>query len=415
MSVPNRPRPVITRSEWGLLAMLAAVHFTNILDFVIVMPLAPSMKKDLQITSIQFGNIVAAYGYASFVGNLLAAKFLDRFGRKSAMLSAYFGFTVSTLACGLAQSYESLVAARAIAGIFGGILGAAVFATIGDVFADYRRGTAMGTVMSAFAVASVIGVPVGLGIAETMGTLAPFTVLAGLAAVFWVGVALVMKPLRGHLAIPGPRASLVHLATQPSHLIAFAFTTSLVLGSFTVVPYIADSMTANAGQQIEHVKYVYLVAGIFTFISTNLIGRLSDRFGKRLMYRALAIAAIASTLMLTNLPTVPLWVAIMSATVFMVTTSGRMVPAQALLTASAAPAVRGGFLSLNMAVQSVGMGVASQIGASLLDQSPDGRLNGYPVVGLVAAASALISIFLVGRLRSVEVPRPAATNEVAGH
>jgi predicted MFS family arabinose efflux permease len=408
-----RPRPTISRGEWGLLLLLAGVQFTNILDFVIIMPIAPWAKDRFQIDSNQFGHIVAAYGFASFVGSILAAKYLDRFGRKAALLTVYLGFTVATLLCGLAPTYETLVAARALTGLFGGVVGAAVMAIVGDVFADYRRGTAMGAVMSAFAVASIFGLPAGLLLVEFFGTGAPFVALAGLSLLVWMGCLRVLPTLHAH---PDSRpTTLWKLAVEPNHAIAYVFTTALVMGSFLVVPFLADSMVANSGQKPEHMKYLYPIAGGFTLISTNLIGRLSDRYGKRLVFRIMGSAAIIMAIVLTNLPPVPLWIAIVAATGFMVATSGRMVPAQAMVTASAAPRVRGGFLSLNAAVQSMAMGLASLIGGGLIHQTDDGKLPGYPLVGLLAAASALLSLVLAGVLRSGEMAplRVAAKAESA--
>jgi predicted MFS family arabinose efflux permease len=399
---PSRPKPAISRSEWGLLVLLASVQFTNILDFVIIMPLAPLAKRDFQITSSQFGHAVAAYGFASFVGTILAAKYLDRVGRKAALLALYLGFTLSTLVCGLAPTYETLVIARAVTGLFGGVVGAAVMAIIGDVFADYRRGTAMGAVMSSFAVASIVGVPLGLMLAENFGTGAPFVALAIVSALVWAGTFFVMPSFRGHLAKGHPPASMWGLAAEPNHLLAFSFTVFLVLGSFCVVPYLADSLVANAGQKMSNMKYVYLVAGGFTLFSTNLVGRLADRYGKLRVFRITGTAAIATILIMTNLPPVPLWVVILATTSLMVATSARMVPAMALVTASAAPRVRGGFLSLNAAVQSAAMALASEIGGRLIGQTDDGRLAGFPVVGLIAAGSALVSLLLAGVLRSGE-------------
>jgi DHA1 family inner membrane transport protein len=410
-----RPKLAISRAEWGLLLLLAAVQFTNILDFVIIMPLAPMAKHDFGINSGQFGNVVAAYGFASFAGSILAAKFLDRFGRKRALLALYLGFTVSTLLCGLAPSYETLVAARALAGLFGGVVGAAVYAIVGDVFADYRRGTATGVIMSSFAVASIVGVPIGLMLAEAFGTGAPFVALAVAAGLVWVGNFFVLPSLRDHLAHGHPPASLVRLAMEPNHMLAYTFSISLVFGSFTIVPFLADSLVANAGQKVENLKYVYLVAGLATLVSMNVVGRWADRAGKLRVFRIMASAAVVIALVLTNLPPVPLWVAIAASTAFMVATSGRMVPAQAMLTGSAAPAVRGGFLSLNAAVQSAAMGLASLVGGALINQQPDtGRLAGYPVVGLLAAASAVASLVLGGFLRRADVtPTPIPARDGA--
>src|SRR5262249_50377542 len=161
--------------------------------------------------------------------------------------------------------------------------------------------------------------------------------------------------LREHLANGHHGLPMWKLVTEPNHLLAYAFTTALVLGSFTVVPYIADSMVHNCGQKFEDMKYVYLVAGLFTLVSTNVVGRLADRYGKLSVFRVMGFAAIITVLILTNLPPIPLWVAMVVATAFMVAASGRMVPAQALITGSAGPAVRGGSLSLNAAVQSMAM------------------------------------------------------------
>jgi predicted MFS family arabinose efflux permease len=401
MGDPARPKPVITRAEWGVLLLLAAVQFTNILDFVIVMPLAPWAKVELGINSEQFSYAVGVYGVASAVSSLLAVRFLDQFGRKTVLLAMYLGFTISTLLCGLAPTFWTLVAARGLAGAFGGVLGAAVMATIGDIFADYRRGTAMGVVMSSFAVASVVGIPAGLGLAKMWGIGAPFVGLAVLCAVIWVGVARVFPTIPPH---PERRpVALWTLLKEPGHLLAFAFTTAVVFGSFTVVPFLADSMVANAGQDKEDMPLVYAIAGGVTFFTTNLVGRLADRYGKLRVFRIMGLAAVAMALVVTNLPPIPLWVAVLAATGFMVATSARMVPATALITGSAAPAVRGGFLSLNGAVQSVAMGLASFIGGKLIGQTPDGKLAGYPVVGLVAAGMAVLSLVIAGWLRLADV------------
>ncbi len=409
MTLPARPRPTISRSEWGLLMLLAAVQFTNILDFVIVMPLAPLAKEQFAITSEQFGHIVGAYGFAAFLGSLFAAKFLDRFGRKKAVLTLYFGFTLSTLLCGLAPTYETLVAARAVAGLFGGVVGAGVMAIVGDVFADYRRGTAMGVVMSAFAVASVVGVPLGMFLAEAFNVGTPFVALAGLSLGVWFLGFFLLPPLKGHLDADRVHPTIRELAGSRNHVLAYTFNLALTTSGFLVVPFIADAMVANAGQAKENVKWVYLVGGAVTLVSTNVIGRLADRFGKMLVFRIVAVAAIGMALMLTHLGPVPLWAAVAVGTGFMVTMSGRFVPAQALITGCARPEVRGGFLSLNSSFGFLAMGVASTLAGMLVGDTNDGGhgLPGYPLVGLISAGFAALSLVLVGLLKTADVPSTA--------
>ncbi|HEX3146661.1 MAG TPA: MFS transporter [Gemmataceae bacterium] len=396
-----RPKPTISRGEWGILLLLAAIQFTNVLDFVIMMPLAPWAKLQFDINSTEFSHAVGVYGIASALSSLMAAKYLDRFPRKSVLLAMYAGFTLSNLFCGLAPTYEWLVAARGMAGAFGGVLGSAVMAIIGDIFADYRRGTAMGVVMSAFAVSSVVGIPIGLTLARARGVGAPFVALAALSTIVWLGVARVFPHIPAH---PDRRPVPLHaLIAHSGHLLALAFTMALVMGSFIAIPFLADSMVANAGQVKEDMPIVYAIAGGFTFFTTNISGRLADRYGKLRVFRIMGFLAVVMILVVTNLPPISLWLAVMIATAFMVTTSARMVPAQALITGSAIPAMRGGFLSLNSAMQSAAMGLSSFIGGALIGQTADGRLPGYPLVGLVAASMAIVSLVLAGFLRSAEV------------
>lgn len=401
----------ISRIEWSILLVLAAVQFTNILDFVIVMPLAPNLRADLEIDSQQFGLFVASYGFASFFGTIFAAKFLDRYGRKRALLALYFGFSISTLYCGLAPTFTTILLARAAAGVFGGILGAAVMAIVGDVFADFRRGTAMGIIMSAFAVASVIGVPTGLMIAERWGTQAPFTALAVLCFAVIAVAAMVLPDLPAPDPKRAAKTKLVELLKVSNHRRSFAFTYALVCSSFMVIPYMADAMVANAGVAKSNIKYIYLIAGSATFVSTIFIGKVSDRHGKLLTYRVVASIAIVMLLAVTNLTVVPLYLTIAVCTGFMVFTSGRVVPAQALITGSAIPSVRGGFLSLNSAVQSAGMGAASLCSGYIIGNADDGRLTGYWIVGLIAAAFAVLSILLAGQIKLADQHSPSGPPE----
>lgn len=405
MKPTTPPRPKISRSEWELLILLAAVQFTNVLDFVIVMPLAPFFREQYSITSSQFGLFVGGYGFAACIGSLLSAKFLDRFCRKRALLSLYFGFTFSTLLCGLAPTYETLMIARGFAGFFGGVVGAAVMAIVGDVFADYRRGTAMGVVMSAFAVASVVGIPSGMFLAEQFNAGTPFMALAALCSIVWVLGFFWLPTMRGHMLAGRKHPTVLELAASKNHLLAFAFNLSLTTSGFMVVPFIADAMVANAGQTKENVKYVYLAGGLVTFFSTNLIGRLSDRFGKKLVFRIVAIIAIIMATILTNLTQTSLWVVVLVCTGFMVFMSGRFVPAQALITGCSKPEVRGGFLSLNSSIGFMAMGLASTLSGMLVGQGDDGRLPGYPLVGVISGISAAISLVLVGLLKPVDIAK----------
>jgi predicted MFS family arabinose efflux permease len=136
--------------ERRLLWLLAALQFTHIFDLMMISPLGPQFMRLWQLSAGEFGVLVAVYAVAAALAGVAASFVIDRFDRRSVLLLAYAGFTLSTLACALAPGYASFLVARGLAGIFGGVIGSIVMALVGDLIPVERRGRAMGLVMSAF-------------------------------------------------------------------------------------------------------------------------------------------------------------------------------------------------------------------------------------------------------------------------
>lgn len=158
-----------------LLFILAAIQFTHIVDFMIMMPLGPQLMRVFNISPQEFSFLVSAYTFSAGISGLLVSMIIDRFDRKVAMIISFSGFLLGTLACAVAPEYWILLASRCITGAFGGVLGSLVLAIISDAVEEKRRGKAIGTVMAAFSVASVAGVPFGLFIASKWDWHAPFS------------------------------------------------------------------------------------------------------------------------------------------------------------------------------------------------------------------------------------------------
>jgi predicted MFS family arabinose efflux permease len=386
-----------------VLLVLASVQFTNIVDFMIVMPLGPQLMEALRLSPSRFGLIVSSYTLSACVAGLLASTIIDRFDRKVSFLTLYAGFLVGTLLCGLATSYPALLAARILTGAFGGILGGQSLTIIGDVFPEERRGAATGALMSAFAVASVVGVPFGLYLGTKYGWNTPFFVLAGLSALALPIAIRALPSIRGHLAshvADHPLRRMWEMLSHPDHLRAFALMVTMMLGGFSVIPYISAYLVFNVGIAQESLPATYVAGGLLTLVCSPLIGRLADRIGKLRMYRIVAPASAVLMLVLTNLPPVPLAVAVAVTAVLMASNAGRMVVALAMITACVEPRRRGGFMSINSAVQHLSTGLGAFIGGLILDRASDGSLARYPIVGLLAAASTVASLVLAGLLRA---------------
>lgn len=411
---PEIPR--ITRGEWALILVLVAIHFTHMVDFVIIMPLGKRLMDDFQITAPQFAWIISSYLLAAGFASLLATLVMDRFDRKSVLLTMYAGFGISTLLCGLAPNYEWMLIARTLAGVFGGLAAVAIMAVIGDVFPPEKRGRATGAITAAFGVASSVGLPAGLLLAEWFGRGAPFIALAVFSAVVWVIASFRLPQVRAHLAHArrSPLKEFAAVAKEGNHQRAFVFSFFMVLGTFTVASFLAPYLMGLNGWSEGDLSWIYMISGFLTLIAMSLVGRLADRTGRLALFRILAGAALILGLVLTNLPATPLWVAAIALSAFMVFASGRMVPAQAMLLGAAEPRMRGAFMSLNTAVQHLATGIAPVLAGALIVKGDDGKITGFPLVGLVAAAAALISMALAGRLRmaSIQLPTPGPRGDV---
>jgi predicted MFS family arabinose efflux permease len=390
----------LTRSEWLLLLVLAAVQFTHSMDFMVMMPLGPQCREELSINPQQFALVVSSYGFSAAIAGFLAAFFIDRFDRKVTLLVLYAGLITGTLLCAIAPGYWSLTLARIVAGAFGGIGGAFILVIIGDAFPEIRRGRATGVVMTAFSIASIAGLPAGIMLGNRFGVRTPFGILGLFGLVTWLVAFKILPPMRGHLGRGrGSMAETLAVLRQPAHLRAYAFMIMLVLGSFTIAPHFSDFLVHNVGRAKDDLAYVYLCGGLLTFVTLPLVGRWADRLGKLQVFRLMAACTLVTILVLTNLPALPLWPILVVTTFYWIFTSGRWVPAMALVTSSALPGYRGSFMSINASLQQMAIGLASVVAGAVIGEAHSGELTGYSIAGLIAATSTGVSILLAGRLR----------------
>lgn len=386
-----------------LLFTLAAIQFTNVVDFMIVMPLGPLLKRIFDINPQQFGLIVSAYTFSAGISGFAGAFFIDRFDRKTALLTTYIGFTIGTLACALAPTYETLLLARILTGIFGGVLGALVLAVVGDAIPFERRGAAMGTVMASFSLASIFGVPFGLFLATKMGWHAPFLFLVGIAVIVAVMMYFYMPHMHAHLIKDKPKTNPLTVITQitsnKTQMFALLLMFMLMIGQFGVVPFISNYMVANVGFTEEELTYIYMAGGAFTIFTSPLIGKLADRYGNIRVFTIAILVSIVPMFLITNMPQIHIIYALMVTSLFFITSGGRMIPATTMITATVNPQSRGSFMSINSSVQQISAAIGSLIGGMVVIQDASGKMHNYQYVGYIAIATSIVAIFIARQLR----------------
>jgi predicted MFS family arabinose efflux permease len=398
-----------------VLWLLALTQFTVIMDFMVMMPLAPQLMHAFAIEPAAVAGAVSAYAWCAGLSGLAAAMYIDRFDRKKLLLTMFALFTLSNLACAAAPNFHVLVLSRAFAGLTGGVLGAIVMAIIGDLIPANRRGAATGIVMTSFSMASVLGVPSGVMLAAHYGWASPFYILVLCSLPILLLAARVLPALDGHMAQRAPLSAmlpgLIALYRVPNHLKAFLLSAINMLTGMMIIPFISPVLVGNIGLEPAQITYVYLAGGIATFFTARMIGRWSDRSGAHKVYRIVTLLFILPVLFVTHMPAIPLVGVMLFFPFFMVLASGRNIPMQALMTTVPEPSRRGAFLSANAAIQQVGTGLGALLGGLTLTTDAAGHISGYGLNGWIAAGLALLTVLWVGQIRGAAPVTTAPVGE----
>lgn len=382
-----------------IIAVLTFLQFTVILDFMVLSPLGEQLMKELDISPSQFGIVVSAYALSAGASGLLAAGFADKFDRKKLLLFFYVGFIIGTLLCGLAPDYHSLLIARVVTGVFGGVIGSISFAIITDLFSLQTRGRVMGFVQMAFAASQILGIPIGLYLANKMGWHSPFLLIVGVSVFAGVFIFFYMKPVNAHLQLQTERNALQHLfktVSKPRYLQAFAATALLATGGFMMMPFGTAFSVNNLGVTREDLPMIFSITGLFSIVTGPLIGFFSDKIGKYTIFVIGSVWSIIMVLVYTHQDVIPLWMVIMFNVLMFMGISARIISSSALLTAVPTPADRGAFMGVNASLQQISGGIAAAIaGMIVYQETKTSPLENYPILGYVVCVTTIITIIMM--------------------
>jgi predicted MFS family arabinose efflux permease len=400
MKDATHDKPVLKFSGYQkfIVAVLAFLQFTIILDFMIISPLGAIVMPQLSIGPKQFGVAVSAYAFSAGIAGVLAAGFADRFDRKRLLLFFYSGFMLGTLLCALAPSYELLLVGRVVTGLFAGVVGSVVVAITTDLFPLEMRGRVMGVLQTAFAASQILGLPASLFFASHWNWHAPFMMIVAVGTAVGLIIAFNMQPVDKHLSMKqehSPLMHLIHTVTEPRYLLPFATTALLALGGYMLMPFGSAFVVNNMKIAFDKLPTVYLVTGIATIFAGPLVGRASDRIGKFPVFFFGSAISVVMVLYYTRLGQTSLAALIAINVLLFVGIFSRMIPAQALFTAIPEPTKRGAFSSISSSLQQVSGGVASALAGIIVAQAPDGHLEHFEVLGDVVAAGAVVTVSLM--------------------
>jgi predicted MFS family arabinose efflux permease len=399
-----------------IVAVIAFLQFTIILDFMVLSPLGALIMPALNVTPSQFGLLVSTYAFSAGLSGLLAAGFTDRFDRKRVLLFFYSGFVLGTLLCALASSYHFLLFARMVTGLFGGVIGSTVLAITTDLF-EYRvRGRVMGVVQTAFAASNVLGIPLALLLSNRWGWNAPFLLIVVASLIVGLVIVLKMQPVRAHLVRGPDRNALhhfLHTVSRPSYLQGFATTGFLTVGGFMLMPFMSNFTVHNMGIPLDRLPLVYMVTGICSMIAGPLIGRASDAFGKFIVFACGCAITILMVTIYTHLGVTPLAVVILVSVALFIGVSSRMISSSALISAVPNPADRGSYMAISASIQQFAGGIAATIAGLIVTQRADGTIQHFEVLGYLLTVTTLTSLAMMYLIQRRIEPRGISTLGVA--
>ena len=388
--------------EKFVITLLALTQFTVVLDFMVMSPLGDMLMKSMSLRTTQFGFAVSSYAFSAGISGLLTAGFADKYDRKKLLIFFYSGFILGTFICSITTSYPMLIAARIITGLFGGVIGSVSMAIVADLFTIERRGRVLGFMQMGFGASQVLGIPIGLFIANIWGWQSPFVMIAGFAVIICVAIMIKLEPVNKHLKVQTDRNAfnhLLHTISQRNYRIGFLATAMLSLGGFMMMPWGSAFAINNLHVTTHQLPILFMVSGVSSLIIMPLIGKLSDRIDKFTIFAIATVWMMVMVVIYTNLTPVPLPIVLIMNVFFMIGIMSRMVPSMALTSSLPRMQDRGAFMSISSSLQQIAGGIAAGVGGMIVVQKNKfSPLEHYNTLGYVIVALSFITIFLVYRV-----------------
>ncbi len=408
------PAVTFTGYEKFIIVLMALLQFSIILDFMILSPLGDILMKSMDMSTKQFGSVVSAYAISAFFSGVLAAGFADKFDRKKLLLFFYVGFVVGTFFCAMAYNYQTLLWARIFTGIFGGVIASISMAIITDVFSLQQRGQVMGFVQMAFAGSQILGIPIGLLLANEWGWHFTFLMIVGLSILVGIATVIWLKPLVEHLKLQNDKNALQHLwhtIRKKDYRIGFLATALLSMGGFMLMPFTTAFLVNNVNISQVQIPIIFFCTGVSSIIIMPIVGKLSDNIDKFKLFAIGTVLAIVMVVIYTHLTPVPIWVVILVNMILFMGIMSRMVPATALNSAVPEMYDRGAYMSVNASLQQLAGGVAAFFaGFVVVQQTKTSPIEHFDILGYVMAGIMLWCLYLVYRVSELVKKKTAKTS-----
>lgn len=385
-----------------IITALTILQFIVILGFAIISPIGDIVMKSLNINTSRYGLLVSSYAFGAGISGVFVASVADKFDRKKILMFFFTGFLTGIFLCGFSSNYSILLVARIISGVFGGVINSISLAIVSDLFLLKQRGRVMGYLQMAFSVSQILGIPLGIILANKWGWNSAFIAIAVVGTIVGIVVAIKMRPVNEHLKLQSDKNLLQHfknIIVTPKYLPGYLLILMVTMGGAMLMPFSAPFLINNIDITQQELPVIYVLTGIASVFIMIIVGKFSDIYPLKSVFLVGTLITIIMTLIYTNLVPVPIWIIVLINIVLFTGTNGRLIPAMTLNTAIPEQKDRGAYLSLCSAFQQIANGSGALVaGFIIVQQTKTSPLLHYDIVGYVVIIFSIICVFLVYKI-----------------
>lgn len=392
MRIPSFFLPTViggTRSSGNRIAwIVAAIQFTNALEYMAISPLFPWLAADFGVPVAWAGYAAGIYTGTAILSGLVAYFWIDRFDLRRLLMSTLAVLALATLAIALVQTFAGLMFWRAVAGLMGGLVMSAASGALLAHITPQERPALLARVVAAFSAVSIVGTPLVIWIASHWGWPWSFRLIALCCLLCLFAAAMGLPPSPAARPSAMPEMPWAHLRGKT--LVYAALNAMSQLPALLLIPLLAPLLVLLAGTS-DSLPLLFCIGGVAGLLASRLAGKFMRHHSPARGF-AIALGLFAANLAGVLSQHWPAWCFIL---VFMATTYTALVAASTLSAAHPVPERRASFCALQSACMHLGSTLA--FGASALIMPSSARqLSDYtPLI----ACAALLALGLILSLR----------------
>lgn len=271
--------------------------------------LIPMMQTQFSISLALSAQLVTAFTLAYGIGSPVVVAMLPSHWQRQGLLASLIIFVIGNVVSALAPTFTWLMLSRVIAGVGAGVYLAMAIAASASIVSSHARGKAIAWMMTGMAAGTVLGVPIGLVLAQRYGWPSAMWLVAALGLLAWLGLLWRLPPLPARQAVRiWDKWVLLRHRRVLMILMVSLLAATASLGMYTFIAGLLESAQFGAVNSIAPWLWVWGLGGI---VGSLLVGRLTDRLRGSLLSLVIMVMLALALFILPWVAALNVWLAML--------------------------------------------------------------------------------------------------------